>query len=464
MDYEKTIEAFLLNPSETLSTELKEWIDVSTDEGKEKLIKSSIALYNNNGGYIAIGFKNDGAICKNHQGTALDQIRIQFNFDEIQAIISRYSSTKIETKIFFHGFENAYYPFIFIPSGVRTPAFVKADLYVNNGKDKLLQKGKIYIRTLSSNGTVSSSEPRTQKDWDKLLNICLENKETDIAKFFQNNLTDGQLKKLKDFLLLPQNNNEPLQKDAHNVKNCLSYGYKEYDSIAKTKKLPDHGSFQIAFTIKNEIEKITISDSLLQIIRSSNPRPSGWPLWVVLQNSADEEKKPHHFSDRWQAFIENSYSLDFWIITEKKCFYHYRALRDDLNGSTTTQANEAKLKEIDFVWQVENVSDAIASALAFAQALNGDESTILSLAFKWTGLKNRHLTAWAHPGRNIYCESKSLVDDVIYEVDIPINVTRENIVTYTYEIVSRLFLVFGGYDRIQRNTIAEIVILYLKWK
>jgi len=37
-------------------------------------------------------------------------------------------------------------------------------------------------------------------------------------------------------------------------------------------------------------------------------------------------------------------------------------------------------------------------------------------------------------------------------------------VNYTYEIASHLFLVFGGYDRIQRDTIAAIVINYLKWK
>lgn len=463
MDYNKIIEAFLLNPSETLNTELKEWINITTDEGKEKLIKSSIALFNNNGGYIAIGFKKDGSICKKNLCT-LDQIKIQFNFDDIQAIISRYSSAHIETKISFYEIDKAYYPFIFIASGVKSPAFIKADLHIGKSKEKLLQQGKMYIRTLSSNGTVSSSEPRSQKDWDRLLNICLENKETDIAKFFQNNLTEGQLQKLKEFFSHPQKENDSTQKNNdHDVKNCLTYGYAEYQSIAKTKKLPAHGSFQIAFTIKNKIEKIAISETLLQIIKSSNPRPSGWPLWVVLQNGSDD-KKPQHYLNRWQAFIEASNTLDFWMITEQKCFYHYRALKDDFNGSTTTQANAAKLKEIDFVWQVENICDAIASGLAFAQALNEDENTTLSFVFKWSGLKNRHLTTWAHANRYIDCESRANIDDFTYEVNVPINATRENIVNYTYEIASNLFLVFGGYDRIPRDTIAQIVISYLKWR
>lgn len=248
------------------------------------------------------------------------------------------------------------------------------------------------------------------------------------------------------------------------MENFLLYAYKEYKSIADKKVLPTHGSFQVAFTINDSSEKLIVSETLLRTLKSNNPRPSGWPLWIVLQDSSDEEKRPQHFSDRWQAFIVTSNTLDFWMVTEKKCFYHYRALEDDLSGSTTQQAKAAKLNEIDFIWQVENTSDAIATGLAFARALNRDESTVLSFAFKWTGLKNRYLTAWAHSGRYVDCKSKANVNDSIYQVNIPINATRENIVNFTFEITSHLFLEFGGYDRIPRDTIADIVTNYLKWK
>ena len=243
------------------------------------------------------------------------------------------------------------------------------------------------------------------------------------------------------------------------VKSFLLYAYKEYQSIADKKTLPAHGSFQVAFSINNTSENLAISETLLRKLKSSNPRPSGWPLWVVLQNSSDE---PQHFPDRWQAFINASNKVDFWIVTEKKCFYHYRALEDDLNGSTTSQAKAAKLKEIDFIWQVQNICDGIATGLAFARALNGDESTTLSFIFKWTGLKNRSLTSWAHPSRDIDSNSKANVDECLYEVNIPINATRTNIINYTFEIASRLFLTFGGYDRIPFETISEIVNEYLK--
>ncbi|KTD38578.1 hypothetical protein Lnau_0493 [Legionella nautarum] len=110
------------------------------------------------------------------------------------------------------------------------------------------------------------------------------------------------------------------------------------------------------------------------------------------------------------------------------------------------------------------ICDAIATGLTFTKALDEDENTVLSFIFRRTGLRNRTLASWAHPDRNIYCASKSNVDDHTCEVSIPINSTRENIVNYIYEVASNLFLIFGGYDRISRDTIAQIVILYLKWK
>jgi len=241
-------------------------------------------------------------------------------------------------------------------------------------------------------------------------------------------------------------------------KKCLLYGYKQYQSIASTKTLPKHGSFQVAFTINNASENITISETLLQILKSSNPRPSGWPLWVILQNSSDEEKRPQHFPDRWQAFIEGLNTLDFWMVTEKKCFYHYRALQDDLHDRTTT---ETKLTEIDFIWQVQNIYDAIITGLAFTQALSEDEGATLSFIFKWTGLENRFLTSWFHPDHDIDNKSKASVDECIYEANIPINASKTSITNYTFTIASRLFLTFGGYDKISLETIREIVNNYL---
>ena len=46
-------------PTESLSIELKDWIDPNTPEGVAKIVKAAIAMRNHGGGYILIGFHND---------------------------------------------------------------------------------------------------------------------------------------------------------------------------------------------------------------------------------------------------------------------------------------------------------------------------------------------------------------------------------------------------------------------
>ena len=57
---EDELRDLLDNPRENLGVELKRWIDPNTDEGAAKIAKGCIALRNNNGGLLIIGFKDDG--------------------------------------------------------------------------------------------------------------------------------------------------------------------------------------------------------------------------------------------------------------------------------------------------------------------------------------------------------------------------------------------------------------------
>ncbi|MCS3695188.1 hypothetical protein ABIF07_000073 [Bradyrhizobium elkanii] len=54
-------------------------------------------------------------------------------------------------------------------------------------RDKLLDVGDIYFRTLHANGTLSSSLARPQ-DWPDILDICFDNREADIGKFLRRHL------------------------------------------------------------------------------------------------------------------------------------------------------------------------------------------------------------------------------------------------------------------------------------
>lgn len=454
------IENFLKNPTESLNCEMKEWAVIETLEGRAKLIKSCMALYNNNGGILVLGFDNNGRI--KQRFTNEEEINSFLHFDEFQQQISKYSSEQFEANIELHKCDEALCAFIFIPAGVKRPAQVKCDLHSEiegERKNKLLAQSKIYTRTMSASGAVSTSEPKHQQDWDKLINHCLENREADIAKFFQKHFTQNQLNFIKEYFSgAKQNPSEFIMKDLSN--GCLSYGYDCFQAASKELKLPPHGSFQVAFKINSEIN-FKISQRLLTLLNACNPRPSGWPLWVILNNN-ESPKKPTMRGDRWEVMIRDSFLIDFWIITKEKCFYQYRALQDDLSGSTTHQAKLAKLAQIDYVWQTELIADSITTALAFAKALMCEPADTLSFTFQWTGLKGRQISAWAHPIYEI-CYSEISNDDTCkYTIDVPINTSPTSIIAYTFEVIQELFLRFGGYDEMTPDVIEKIVNSYIR--
>lgn len=46
-------------PAESLSVELKSWIDPDQSEGAAKIVRAALALRNHGGGFLVVGFNND---------------------------------------------------------------------------------------------------------------------------------------------------------------------------------------------------------------------------------------------------------------------------------------------------------------------------------------------------------------------------------------------------------------------
>ena len=57
---EERLKQLAANPAEALSVELKGWLDPNAPEGIAKIVKACLALWNNNGGFLVIGFGDEG--------------------------------------------------------------------------------------------------------------------------------------------------------------------------------------------------------------------------------------------------------------------------------------------------------------------------------------------------------------------------------------------------------------------
>jgi hypothetical protein len=79
--------------------------------------------------------------------------------------------------------EGQEFPVIEVESGVKNPVASKRDL-IGAGNRKLVKANAIYVRTLTSNNTPSTSEAR-YNDWPRITEICFNNREADIGRFLR---------------------------------------------------------------------------------------------------------------------------------------------------------------------------------------------------------------------------------------------------------------------------------------
>jgi len=103
---------------ESLGLELKTWIDPLSIQGEAKIAKACIAMRNNDGGRIIIGFNNQTGLPDTvPSGFDVDKF---FHIDNIQKIIGKYASEPFEVEVDLEEIDGTKYPSIIIKPGVRT--------------------------------------------------------------------------------------------------------------------------------------------------------------------------------------------------------------------------------------------------------------------------------------------------------------------------------------------------------
>ncbi len=423
------IQELVKQPRESLTIELKSWIDPDTPGGIKTLIKTAIAMRNNNGGYILIGFDNN--TCQPDHDHVPENVQELFHQDKIQGMVAKYASEAFEVEIHFPEIEGNAFPVIEIRPGVRTPVGTKRD-YIENGATYIPQN-KVYVRSLSSNNTPSTTEA-TWKDWGPLVETCFDNREADIGRFLRRHIGGLSPEVLGSFAASITEGMKPEETLEETVKNFLQKGQDRFQVRAAEKKvLPEEfGTSEVAAVIDGEVPPHSANLDFLRLIDSSNPNHSGWPSWVVLHTPRDKEAKPYMFEGAWESFIISSSfeykTLDFWRVEPEGCFYLLEALEDDFSGSDRTPK---PFEAFDFGTPIYRVAESLAVSLAFARAMGCEsEKTQLAYCFKWTRLKGRVLCSWKNPARYISPGRTAFTDEAVSEIIVPLDTPDSALAQY----------------------------------
>lgn len=294
------ISALVERPSESLAVEIKTWFDPDSLDGKMRLVRAMLALRNVNGGYLLIGF-DDKTLAPDLDRLPAD-VKSTFHPDKLYALVARFASEIFDITIEFVERDAVLFPVIVIPAGVRTPVVAKSDLIMPDGS-KGVAEGDIYVRTLNANRRPSSAKVHW-KDWPALIDTCFDNREADIGRFVRRHLSSLTPDGVKLILgaMGGDNAGAPAQRDQ--LQKLLDEGKQRFSTAVaeRSLRLPNTGYWEVALHLEGPVPDQKVGN-FLNLLRSSNPEYSGWPVWLVSNDFGNEADRPHVIDEAWEALI-----------------------------------------------------------------------------------------------------------------------------------------------------------------
>lgn len=448
----------LQNLRETLAVEVKSWLDPATPHDVGIIARAAIALRNNDGGYLVIGF-DDETLQPVEDKRPQDHQRV-YHQDIIQGIVRRHASEAFEIEVVFvkrAGFE---YPVVVVPAGVKTPVAARCDLFDNSFGKKIINEHAVYVRSLDANNTASTTSAKWQ-DWAGLVERCMDNREADIGRFMRRYVGTSAFPVVAS-PASPAEQERKRSQDAETACGALMQrGRQRFqeENSARSFTPPDVGYWEVALKIVGTTpEKHSASQSFLNLIGSCNPSLTGWPIWLDSRGFDEKDARPYVFDNAWEAHIislDGAWTdhLDFWRMEPPSGFYLLRAIDDDIARSPNAPGPR---KQLDFSVLIWRVGEAIVVGKRFAEALKFEsESTRLHFLFHWNGLRNRTLSSWASPRRLLQSRA-TRQDDVVAFLEVPQAVADSTLHEYIEIVVKKVFLIFEGYE-ISSKIVQEIV-------
>ncbi len=211
----------------------------------------------------------------------------------------------------------------------------------------------------------------------------------------------------------------------------------------------------MAVIIDGNVPLHSANQYFLNLLNSNNPRYTGWPVWVILQNTSDTTKHPYVAENgTWEALINATDIINFWRLNPTGKFFIKSALEDDFGNSSR---GLQPFTTLDFGLAIYRTGEAIAVALSFAKAMGCvPEKTKLFFCFKWTRLKKRELCSWAFPGRIISPGGKAYQNELLASVAVPLDTPHSALGPFVHQLTKPLFEVFNGF-KLSLDVIEDLI-------
>ena len=313
------IQFIIDNLQEGLDVEVKNWLGgLENNNQRAALAKEVIALANNGGGYVVIGFSDDDAVLRE---IAPEPGQLEaFSQDAIAGLVQRFVSPPCQCAVEYSSPQGSEisHPVIIVPGNHRTPLFA-----ARGCEDGSLLPGKVYVRRPGG----FSEEARNQDDWEKLIERLVKARQTEML---------GAIREIMNpsAAIIPEAD--------ETLREWQQENYEAWQAIVGAFDQGDPrrlitGHWSVAFAIQPfETESL---NRLNEVLDREMPKHSGWPPFTYLHR---EPINPTAQGNSVTAYIGHAAEgedpntraihADYWRISREGKGFLLRPMQEDRDG------------------------------------------------------------------------------------------------------------------------------------
>ena len=364
------LQPLITEPREDLAYEYKDWLDLTSKEHKATLAKAAIALANHGGGYIVIGFAEQGPILDSRPRP--EEIP-EITPDSVNEAVHLYAEPKFQCAMHLvsHPDTDVQHPVVIIPS-TTVPVMSMREC------QGVIAQNRCYVRKPGP----KSEDPRTSEEWRTLLNRCVRANRDEMLEAFRLIMTgsvetptaipnafDG----LQDYCTSAHGRWEELVSDELTLSPArFPYGY-----------------YEMAFSLVGARPANNLIELQDRLNVARQIKLSGWPPFADLQIPSWNPRPHEDFVEAWlggprhdDQRMGKSYLCDFWRASRDGKLYTIRGHLEDGQGNdpgTVIYTTEP----------IRCIGEGLLFVSLFAETF--EEVDQITFYCRFTGLKNRHL-------------------------------------------------------------------------
>jgi hypothetical protein len=275
--------------------------------------------------------------------------------------------------------------------------------------------------------------------WDDLVRLWADNREVDIARFLTRILTRENIEVIKQSLGEFADSRIQIQQTDDEMIRFLSLSRDSAEQRLGALNIEDIGRmgfFEVSVEMQGSLQN-RLLDLNFYALTQQNKRIVSWEFWASTRNANVNLEAYEGVEQNVEQF-----HLGLWRAKPDGKLYTKRYFAEDLSGNFPI--GEVFDFDLPIVW----VASAMIGALDIASQLKQPNEIInLSFQFRWVGLENRRLTAWANRNRAILAAfggGSAIQNECETRIDVPDDVSMPALPSFILEAIRPLFQLFEG--------------------